>query len=430
MRTIKSSMTRISLLVGMVLLAVGCAAVASRTSSPRTVAQGHPVYDGTVLIDPSSQRVRARWQIDFVRTPAMQDSATLLLNPGFRISVLTGRDISGFTELSDDDAKKITVHFAHPIPKKSAPSRIRISYEGVPVFGSDSINRISPRWVELGLDSYWHPVFSDYGHLITGRMRIELPTGWRVAASGSLAQSGDAITLTNTVPLIDIAFSASPDLAFTERGNARVYYAGAPPEIVPMILDITTACTNWLDTHYGASDKLPPTRMVFAPRGGPGYARKNYIVITSAADTLRLGNERFVCHELAHYWSSGAIASGPENWLNEAFAEYVAGRYIRDAHGDSTYAAVVLKRWQGNSSNAGPIWTSTGTRRPTARAAYNKAPALLDQLESRVGRGTMDKILAHYMTGGIHTTTALLDMIASVAGADAAAWFREQLASK
>jgi hypothetical protein len=99
-------------------------------------------------------------------------------------------------------------------------------------------------------------------------------------------------------------------------------------------------------------------------------------------------------------------------------------------HGDSTYAAVILKRWQSNSSNAGPIWTATATRRPTARAAYSKAPALLDQLESRVGRPAMEKIVTQYMTEGVHTTVKLLDVIERVAGADASTWFREQLASQ
>lgn len=360
----------------------------------------------------------------------MRDSATLFLNPGLTISSLTGAAIRRYDERTEGDAKIITLRFAQPTGDSTAPSHMEIAYEGIPVFGTDTINGIGARWVELSLDSYWHPVFSDYAHRITGRVQIVLPAGWRIAASGNVTQGGDTLTLTNTVPLIDIAFSASPDLTFTERGNARVYYAGTRPAMVPTILDITTACTNWLDSHYGASSRLPPTRMVLAPRGGPGYARKNYIVITSAADTSRIDNERFICHELAHYWSSGAISSGPENWLNEAFAEYVAGRYIREVHGDRTYASVILKRWQTNSSNAGPIWTATSTRRPTARASYSKAPALLDQLESRVGRRAMQTIVARYMTEGIHTTPALLDMIAAVAGRDASDWFKQQLASK
>ena len=411
------------------LVVVGCAGTSSQSALPVGAAPGRSVYDGSVIIDPSSRRIQAHWKIDFVRDSAMQDSTTMLLNPALIVSSLTGPDISGYSERSEGDAKRIIVRFRQPTSGKPSPSRIDIAYAGVPAFGSDSINGISTRWVELGLDSFWHPVFSDFSHRITGHTQIVLPSGWKLAASGSVVQSGDTLALTNEIPLIDIAFSASPDLAFSERGNARVYYAGAPPAAVPMILDIATACTSWLDEHYGAKSKLPPTRFVLAPRRGPGYARKNYIVITGEADTSRLGNERFVCHELAHYWSSGAISSGPENWLNEAFAEYVAGRYIRDAHGDSTYAAVVLKRWRDNSANAGPIWTPTATRRPTARAAYNKAPALLDQLESRVGRATMDKILTRYMIEGVHTTAALLDVIAHAANTETSAWFRDQLAS-
>jgi hypothetical protein len=423
-------MTRTAPLFGSLLFALGCAGPGPKASSPLPVAQRHPVYDGTVVIDPASRRIQAHWQIDFARTPSMRDSVTLLLNPTLTVSSLSGHDISGYTERVEDDTKSIIVRFAQPLPSTLTPSRIDIAYEGTPAFGSDSINGMSTHWVELGLDSYWHPVFSDYGHLITGRARIVLPSGWKLTASGSVGQRGDTLTINNNVPLIDIAFSASPDLAFAERGNARVYYSGTAPSTVPMLLEIATACTTWLDARYGATNKLPPTRFVLAPRKGPGYARKNYIVISTEADTSRLGNERFICHELAHYWSTGAIASGPENWINEAFAEYVAGRYIRDAHGDSTYAAVVLKKWRDNSANAGAIWTPAATRRPSPRAAYNKAPALLDQLESRVGRETMDRILTRYMTEDLRTTPALLDMIASIAGAETAAWLREQLAMR
>jgi aminopeptidase N len=149
--------------------------------------------------------------------------------------------------------------------------------------------------------------------------------------------------------------------------------------------------------------------------------------VCSSADTAAVPLQRYVCHELAHYWSSGAVSSGPENWLNEAFAEFVAARYVRTSSGADAYATIVAQ-WREQSEGQPPVWKPELTRRPTARTEYRKAPYLLDRLEERVGTATMDRILVRFMTEPIRTTPALLEMIGRTAGAEAAAWFREQLA--
>ena len=167
--------------------------------------------------------------------------------------------------------------------------------------------------------------------------------------------------------------------------------------------------------------------IVVAPRGGPGYARKNYIVITRVADTATVALERLVCHELAHYWSTGAVASGPENWLNESFAEFVSARYVREVSGDSAYRAIVAS-WRERSTNTPPIWSPGATARPGPRVSYAKAPLLLHRLEERVGGATMDRILVRYMGDpSLRTTERLLAMVGEVAGAETARWLRGEL---
>ena len=166
--------------------------------------------------------------------------------------------------------------------------------------------------------------------------------------------------------------------------------------------------------------------MVIAPRRGPGYARKNYIVITQV-DTSRVGLGRFVCHELAHYWSMHANSSGPDNWMNEGFAEFVSAQFIRDVVDSTAYLAIV-ESWRKGGENQLPIWTPTATRRPTAGVSYRKAPHALVQLEERIVRQRMQRILQRYMAEPMSTTPALLRLIGEVAGESEAAWFREVLA--
>jgi hypothetical protein len=385
-----------------------------------------PTYDGSVTVDPVNRSINAEFRISFRRTPRTSDSVSFLLNPSLQITRLTGSAVRSFAEHVDGEDRHITVRLSPP--RSDSVSTINIAYRGVPTFGTDTINGIGERWIELGLDSFWHPVFDDFSHAILAHVRLDLPRGWTPVASGTIKQNGNSFDIVSTVPLIDIAFVASPDLRHEDGERVSVYYqAGEKRDIVSKTLSTTSACAGYLNERYSTEQRpMPAVKMVIAPRGGPGYARKNYIVITHAADTSTVPLTRFVCHELAHFWSSGAISSGPENWLNEGFAEFVSARYVRATVGEDAYQTIVTQ-WQNRAKGQAAIWTPESKRRPTAGTSYGKAPYLLDRLEARVGKATMDLILTRYMRESIGTTSALIDMIQQVAGADAATWFRQQL---
>jgi hypothetical protein len=114
-------------------------------------------------------------------------------------------------------------------------------------------------------------------------------------------------------------------------------------------------------------------------------------------------------------------------WMNEAFAEYIAGRYVRERLGEESFAPI-LANWTEASTGTPPIWTPAATSRPGPRVSYRKAPLLLHRFEERIGRATMDEILRAYMTARHATTPELLDAIERIGGAEHAAWFREELA--
>jgi hypothetical protein len=415
-----------------VLLAMGLqSACGGRTSPPAVPSlaprSGFPVYDGTVSLDPAARSLRARWQIRFIRPPGAPDSVVLLLNPGLTLSRLEGPGVLGHTVDEGKDPRRITVRLAPAAPPSE--NMLELEYAGAPRFSADSINGMGPDWVELGLDSFWHPVFQDFSQSLTARVRLELPPGWTVVSSGAVVTRDSALLIRNEVPLIDVALAGSPALRRVEGRRAGVYHRNAPPAVVRRVLEATEACAGYLDAEYGGREPLPPVKIVLAPRSGPGYARKNYIVIAGGTDTAGIPLKRFVCHEVAHYWSTGAVASGPDNWLNEGFAEFVSARFLKYSEPVWVYAAIVAQ-WRERSEGQPAIWTDGATARPGPRISYAKAPLLLHRLEDRVGTPLMEQILVRYMTEPLRTTAAVIAMITEVAGTEAGEWFRSELGAR
>jgi hypothetical protein len=411
-------------------LALASSACSRSTAVTRTEVRAAsmevPVYDGSVAIEPASQRLSARWSIRFVADSSTTDSVEFLLNAGLAVSRVSGHNVAGYVARPRDDLQAVTVRLKQRLAPGSA-GQIDLEYAGVPVFSSDSINGIAPVWVELGLDSHWFPVFADYGKRIAAHVRVGLPPGWMMVASGNVARDGKFLVLETRIPQTDIAFAASPAFRHADAANSSVYWVHADTSTVKRVLEVAEFCRRYLNDRYGSSDSLPAVYLVLAPRAGSAYARRNYIVLTDAASAPAPALSGYICHEFAHFWSLAANSSGPENWLNEGMAEYVSSRYVRATFGQAAYDSTVA-RWRRMSAGQPPIWTPQLTRRPSAMVAYRKAPFLLSRLEERIGTDAMDRFLRRYMVGRIRTTPQLLAALQNVAGSDTAAWFREELA--
>jgi hypothetical protein len=382
-----------------------------------------PAYDGVVTVSPESSSIAALWTIRLPRRGTALDSVSFYLNKRLRVSQVSG-DVASYRDTLRLDFRRLTVLI--PPGDANTFASIQIGYSGVIGVEDDNINGVTPQWVELGLDSFWLPVVDDFVHTITGTVRIALPPGWTIASSGTVSSSAGVHTLTQTVPLIDIAFSASPAFKVAESARGRVYFVNARDSTVSRVTSTAQRCGDYLDARYGQPRALPPLRIVVAPRPGPGYARTNYIVITPTAEMSASGLTRFLCHEVAHFWSTGAIASGPDNWLNEGFAEFVSARAVRDLLGQVAYDSVAAQ-WQRNAEGQPAIWTGPTGRRPGPRVSYSKAPFLLHRLEGRIGAATMDTLLRRFLTEPIRTTPGVVELVRAVAGEAEANWLLEEL---
>ncbi|MDP2497422.1 MAG: hypothetical protein Q8W44_05435 [Candidatus Palauibacterales bacterium] len=391
---------------------------------------GRPVYRGTADVDLASGSVEARWTIRFVADSSRRERATFLLNRGVEVTRLTGSAVDTFRLRHFEQApqfRRLTVDLDDVVEPGSTVV-LNIAYGGQLRIPDGGINRIDSSWVELGADAGWHPLFLPLNRELRADVRVGLPDGWSVVASGSVSAVDEGYRIRNTLGLPDIAFAASPAMDTASADRFTVYHRGADSLRVRRSLAAASWAASYLNRRFGRRDSLTSAKLVIAPRDGPSYARKNYLV-SALGSELPSEREliRHYCHELSHFWSTDAEPASPHNWLNESFAELVAGNCVRERHGAAAYDSV-LTDWRSGAEGLPPVWTPGESGRPPARVSYDKGPLLLHRLEGRVGEETFDRFVTRYMVRRVETTPELLSILEEVAGEDARMWLVEALA--
>ncbi len=386
------------------------------------------VYDADVVITPDSGWVEAQVTL---RYPVPADDAhgvALLLNHGLTIRALGGARVRAHTLRPSEFSpswNQLDVAFADAVLPGDTVA-ITLSYAGRPVMPDDGINRITPAWVELGIDSQWFPLVSTFAQDITGEVRLALPEAWTVVGSGAVSFENGRHVLRNHVAQVDVALIASPSLQRVRSASTEVYHRSMPNASVQAVLDVAAGCVQRLNHQFGAHAPFPVARLVLAERDGPGYARKNYIVLSTVNVDAVEALQQFICHEVAHYWTRSPGSFSPDHWMSEAFAEYAAAMVVREQYGAEAFARL-RARWDDTESAA--VWTPTSTQRPSYQSMYRRAPALLAQLEERLGEARFSQVITRYMVDGITSTAALLELVTSIGGAETADWFRTALAA-
>jgi hypothetical protein len=387
-------------------------------------------YRGVILIDPVTRTLQAEWLISLAPEDALMGELAFLLNRGAAIQRVEGPAVrSHRTELFDGGpgGMRLLVELEDGKMAES-PWALSVSYFVKLDATSDGMNRISSDWVELSVESAWHPLLATLDREIVGVVEVALPPEWTVVASGSVSQEGGFHVIRSEVPQIDLAFIASPTLQRAESDRAVLHHEGVAEVHVHAILEATGDCLGYLNEQFSARPFTELARVVLAPREGPGYGRKDFIVLSQLDPEEPIVLTRFLCHELAHYWTEFAGARSPDHWMTEAFAEYVSLRYVRHRFGQAPFDSI-LAQFEERARGQGPVWTPEGTDRTTGLAMYRKAPHILSWLEERIGREAFERFLRMYMVERIRTTAELLGALRLVAGDEVVEEFRGRLGS-
>lgn len=393
-----------------------------------TVHAARPLdYSGTVDIDPAAGTLAASLSL---RIPLDGDDErmTFFLNAGLNIDDLTGKAVTGLAMEpmpGNPDWSLLHVSFDPELAKDVLA--FRVAYHGSPNMPDNGINSIREDWVELTVDSAWHPVQSTLLQPIDADLEIRLPSDWAVITSGEVRPIEGGYRLESRFPQPDIAFTAAPGLKSRGDDAMRIHYRALDDATADHVLDLAAACRDWLNDRFGPDSQLPPIRFTVTDREEGGYARSNYIALTRVDRDDPESLSAFLCHELGHYWSRGAPPMSVENWLNESFAVMLGALATRDLHGERAYRKQ-LDDWIERSQEAGTIWTPDNLDRRSYVINYKKGPWFLHRLRERIGADDFDRLLTRYALDPVNTTPGLLRAIETIAGSEAGQWASAQLA--
>lgn len=393
---------------------------------------GIPVYETYARIDIDNKSLEVSTAFTYLADEITSKRIGFFLNGGLEISDITGPMVKSH-RYEPFQLVPLWNHIEVELAKDAVPGDtiiVMLEYKGQLEFEeSHSAEMFTSDWIDLNLDTMWHPIFDGFDQYMRGILRLSLPDDWEVVASGPGTFQKGVHVITNQIPQIDIAFAASPAFRTLRTEGLAVYFNKASDEAVAAVLEGGDNCIGYLNERYGTYNPIPFAKLIMADRAGHAYARKNYIVLSTddvdPNEPVRL--HRFICHELAHYWTPSPGPFSPDHWMSEAFAELVAGRFIRDHFGEELFD-LFLSQWKNQGRHHGPVWTPELKTRPGFELMYRRAPYLLYLLEEEIGKQQFERFLYRYMTEDVLTTPELLDRLEAVSGPEAKEWFRKELA--
>jgi aminopeptidase N len=285
--------------------------------------------------------------------------------------------------------------------------------------------------------------------------QLVAPTGWEVLTNGALLEKKTgtvektvewSFAQTEPISTYLAAFAAGPWAIIEHRGSpamrlflrkSRVAEADADS-----ILAQNAAAYRWLETFFEVKYPFAKIDLLLAPAfpfggmehvGAIFYNESSFIFREPPTPSQRHARASTIYHEMAHQWFGDLVTMRwfDDLWLKEGFATYTAARvqealspeagawrrfYLRTRPAayavDATSGTVSVWQELANldlaKSNYGPI-------------VYNKAPAILRQLEHLTGdaafRKGVHQFLQQYAFGNA-TWQQLLAAIGSAASQD------------
>lgn len=349
-----------------------------------------------------------------------------LLHRDFSVDYLNCDRMVGYAFLPEPtafpfapEAGTLIVRLREPAP--GGPIRVRISYHGsLGIVQPWEVNRISSDWVELGLYSPWFPYLP--GTRFTYCVNVSAEPHLQIVGACRAVQQNGVWNLSMDEPADDIPILAAPHFqtdTCSEGSSSVTTYctrhrdAGAAGEMA----HFTGWALNYYCNLFGDAAPKPPLSIVVAPREkGGGYARKGLIVLQ--VGEYRLDdpyNFKYVAHEAAHLWWTGAPTDTWEDWLNESFAEYSAMLAVKAKYGQQTFDAV-LEAKRERSRGSRPIRSIERNDEDAYLVLYSQGPVLLNDLNGAIGEHASVALFRRMLREGVNTTSGFIRILAEIAG--------------
>jgi len=412
----------------MALLSSLGAASLSHASEPPRPAPLH--YIGSVQLDPDAGWIGAGWTI-LIKDPAL-DHIDFSLTSAFGTAVVAGSGVKAMrSEIDPNSYGGARIYRVDLMPAEGGrPRRVKFAYAG-PLFPEElllPINSLDTDKIELTVDSDWFPFDARFDTKLTAQVNVRIDGDWTAIGLGNAERVQGGYRFTQEAPALDIALALLSRSVVVKTDNYVIYDARPEPGTkVDELSDALAVCTTYLNGVAGPVGPLPPASIIITGRPEGSYARGTLIALTDIENEDEESLRQFTCHELAHHWSH-ANPGGPDNWINEGFADHLGNMAVRDMLGRDVFEAR-MARYAEQLTEAGtePIWTQGTTDRPTYLTLYRAAPMALRDLEAKMGEADFAALMQQVMAGSVRTTPELMAMIEQLAGADMRDWFEVRL---
>lgn len=315
------------------------------------------------------------------------------------------------------------------LPGYQGPMRLGFRYSGPINYPDDNgVTAFRPQGYELFIDHMWFPVGADIQTRFTLDAEFEgLSPDLVPVGQGEVTRTPGGVRIRRDFVDIDVPLVAMRGLQRAEADGVEFY---APDLTTPRAIFYarhSEQAARFFGQWFGPLPRQVRMAVVRRERT-MAYARTAYTVFPERpgeTPPTEVAAARHAAHEVGHAWWMLASPITDDFWLVESAAEYCAVRYI-----EATFGAEEAERFLAEkrrvSADAGPVM---GHGRPNRVQLYQKGPLLLVDLERRIGRPAMDRLMVEMAREPDHTTAVFLRLLTNIAGADAAAEFERALHS-
>jgi aminopeptidase N len=289
-------------------------------------------------------------------------------------------------------------------------------------------------------------------------LTVDAPTDWTIisntapvrrTSSGSASQT--FFSATRPISTYLFAFAAGPwQRVHHTPGLPDVYVRRsqlkrAEPE-VPELQTITQRGMTWLADYFHQPFPFPKYDMVLIPgfpfggmeHAGATFLREDAVLFRQAPTASdRFNRDITTLHELTHQWFGDLVTMRwfDDLWLKEGFAQYMAYRAM-DALRPQTNPwkyffedikpqAYAIDETEGTTPIFQDIPNLLDAKSAYGAIVYEKAPAILKQLEFRLGAEAFRRGLQIYLAQHAYGNATWSDLIAAfhtASGQDVRTW--------
>ena len=376
------------------------------TASISLSAQPTPFYSGEVQINPDDNALSALFTITFPSDMLSDGTLPVLMSENVRNLQITGLNILSKEQKPN---RGLMLHELIFDPENTSDSlSVNFSYS-IRIPADHQINRITNKWIELNLDSFWLPIIARIPKF-NYELKVNIPSNFILVSGDSIINLNERQYLINSqLQRLDISFAAGKNLD-SKDGSYSTVYSSVDSVDLTKIVDQADKSLRFYEDYINRPSEFKNKRIIIiSPRKEVGYARKNYIVLSDIRESKPEDLDAFLAHEFAHYWFSNANFRSKHHWLTESFAEYMSMIYLRETYGQYAFNSSLEEKRERIREDSTKLLEFKG--RPSYIASYKRGPLVLHAFEQDIGKDKFQEFIQAFIREDIRTNEALLQLI-------------------